>query len=160
MNRGLIFALGAATLGAAVLIVATSSMLPNPVATHFAMGGRANGWMTRSGYVAFSLGFCAVLPWVVFALTALTKPRYKLEDLRKLGPQTDAELRRATRNFGAGVGILVALLASAMHVLLIEANGKAPATLDEPLFFIIMGVFVAGLLLIAIPYATRFRRLR
>ena len=158
MNRALVLSLGAATLGAAVLILATSSMLPDPVATHFAMGGRANGWMTRTGYAAFSLGFCVVLPWFVFAITALVGPRYSLKDLARASPETDAEKRRATRTFGAALGVLLALLAAAVHVLLIDANAKSPAMLDERWFFIVMGAFVVILLALVIANWRRLAR--
>ena len=157
MNRGLVVALGATTLGAAVLILATSSMLPDPVATHFARGGRANGWMTRTGYVAFSLAFCAVLPWIVFAITALVGPRYSLKDLARVTPETDADKRRATRTFGAALAVLIAILAGAVHVLLIDANAKSPAVLDERWFFVVMGTFVVVLLALVIA---NWRRLR
>ena len=158
MNRGLVFALAAATLGAAVLIFATASMLPDPVATHFAMGGRANGWMTRTGYVAFTLGFCVAVPWIVFAITALVGPRYSFKELARASAEADAEKRRAMRTFGAVLGILIALLAGAVHLLLIDANAKSPATLDERWFFVVMGAFVAVLLVLIVANWRRLAR--
>jgi uncharacterized membrane protein len=162
MNRLLLFALFGVTLLAAVLLVATLSLLPDPVATHFAMGGRANGWMTRGGYLAFALGFNVMMPWLVFVLAGIVAPRYRSTPGaagadRAANPQGSAA---AMRGFAAALALLVAILATAMHVVLIEANAKAPPTLDERLFFIVLGVFVAGLLGIVVGYARRFPRRR
>jgi uncharacterized membrane protein len=163
MNRPLLFALGGVTLLAAVLVFATSSLLPDPVATHFARGGRANGWMTHGGYLAFALGFNVLVPWLVFLVAGVVAPRYRSMPgvPRAVRDAADPEAAiAAMRTFAALLALLVAILATAMHVVLIEANAKVPASLDERLFFGVLAVFVAGLLAIVIGYARRFPRRR
>ena len=59
-----LFAAGAA------FIVATSGNLPERVASHFARGGLANGWMPREAYVSFILGAAVLVPFVLVALLA------------------------------------------------------------------------------------------
>jgi hypothetical protein len=153
MNRLLTFALAAATLAAAVVVVATSSLLPDRVATHFAMGGRANGWMTHDGYVAFALAFNVLMPWLVFVLAAFVPPK------RSIALAGD-DARAAARSYGAAIGLLIAVLATAMHFVLIDANAKSPPALDERLFFGVLVAFVVGLAALAIGYARRFPRQR
>ena len=46
-------------------IVATTGQLADPVATHFGSDYLANGFMTRDGYLAFSLAFSTLLPVIV-----------------------------------------------------------------------------------------------
>ena len=41
--------------GAAIFLLTTVDRLPEIVATHFDGSGRPNGWMTRRGYLWFSL---------------------------------------------------------------------------------------------------------
>ena len=55
-------------LAAAWHIDATVALLPDSVATHFAGGGRPNGWMTREGYRVFMLLFVTLLPLFMVAM--------------------------------------------------------------------------------------------
>ena len=51
-------------------ILATSGMLPERVASHFASGGAANGWMSREAYVLIVLAMATLLPLFIVAMMA------------------------------------------------------------------------------------------
>src|SRR5258707_14206170 len=59
---------------APAVIFATSAPLPARVATHFARGGLANGWMTHDGYLTFILAFAGLLPASVVILLGVLPP--------------------------------------------------------------------------------------
>ncbi len=49
-------------LVARVITIAWAAvMLPDRVASHFGASGAANGWMSRSGYLAFDIGITALM---------------------------------------------------------------------------------------------------
>ena len=76
MNRdstaGALVALICLTVFAAAFIIYTTQYLPSPVATHFSVNNRADGWMSRNAYLAFILGFLIGVPAIVsFVVGAL-----------------------------------------------------------------------------------------
>src|SRR5206468_189675 len=56
-------------VAAAAFVFSTIDQLPDTVATHYGAGGRANGWMTRSGYLLFMmvflLGFSTLVSFLI-----------------------------------------------------------------------------------------------
>ena len=56
-------------VAAAAFVFSTIDQLPETVATHYGAGGRANGWMTRSGYLLFMmvflLGFSTLVSFLI-----------------------------------------------------------------------------------------------
>src|SRR5690242_10356649 len=56
---------------AAIFIVATVPALPPQVASHFGVSNAANGFMTRSGYLAFILFFALAFPLFLAAVIGL-----------------------------------------------------------------------------------------
>ena len=69
-------------------ILATSGMLPERVASHFASGGAANGWMSREAYVLIVLAMATLLPLFIVAMMARL-PRMNPRRIRL--PQTNTE---------------------------------------------------------------------
>ena len=51
-------------------ILATSGNLPERIASHFANGGAANGWMSRDAYVVIVLAMATLLPLFIVAMMA------------------------------------------------------------------------------------------
>lgn len=147
MQRSIVFVLVAASLGVAVLLLVTSGALPERVASHFGPGGKADGWMSRNGYLMFMLAFGVVLPWLMFVLAQ-----------RRAGSASPGgDERPSVRTFAAATALLVTLLVGTMHFLVIDANSRTPATLAEQPFYIVLGVFAVAMAGLAIGFARRSR---
>lgn len=146
-----------------VFIVATAGSLPATVATHFGGGGRANGWMTRSGYTIFSLLLTVLLPLVLYGGLGWLPSRVERfvnlphRDYWLAAPRREETLRWL-QGAGAVLGILTALLTIGVHAMILDANAKSPPRLDEPTFLLGLGVFVAGVIACTIAIHRKFRR--
>ena len=162
MSRTAPLFLVALVVAAVAIVVGTSSSLPESVATHFGSGGHANGFMTRTGYQLFYGSLIILMTVVVYVATAWLPARnptlvnvpnraYWLDPARR-----EAALR-AIRTFGVALAIALVVLLVAIHLLILEAHERTPATLDEGTFFGVLGGFVVVLaVLIALLYV-RFR---
>src|SRR5258708_39905629 len=60
----------ALAIAATATSLATSGTLPEQVASHFASGGAANGWMSREAYVLIVLAMATLLPLFIVAMMA------------------------------------------------------------------------------------------
>jgi hypothetical protein len=136
--------------GVAVFLLATVDRLPGVVATHFDGGGRPNGWMTRGGYLAFSLAFDVGLPLLVTAAIGLVPRRWpRFVNIPNRQHWLAPERRAATLGFLAthacSLGCLMTLFGAAVHWLILRANATAsPALATAPLLWTI-GAFLAAL---------------
>jgi uncharacterized membrane protein len=159
MNRLLAFVLVAVTLAAATLVIATVPMLPERVATHFGWGGRANGFMTRDGYLWFMLAFTVALPWIVYGACALMSTgRISMRNAAYwLAPERREATIDAVRRFGALTALLVAVAVASAHLAVLEANRHVPPRLDEPVFLIGVALFVVAIVALSLLHARRFR---
>jgi hypothetical protein len=145
-----------------VLIWATSTGLPARVARHFGSGGLANGWMSRDGYVLFMIVMSTVFPLAVAAAAGLipSAGRALLAKRRiALTGRQDALLGWLASH-ACVMGVLLGIFMGAVHFLVLEANARSPARLDEPTFFtvligflVLVGVWIGAL-------ALRIRSLR
>ena len=146
-----------------VLVYATAGMLPERVATHFGRGGFANGWMTRDGYRLFMLAFATLLPVFVVAMTGLL-PRMATSQGMVANREywLAPERREATLAWLAShacwLGIALSVFLGAVHLLVLEANAQAPARLDEPSLFAMVGVLVVAVIAWAVRLRARFRK--
>ncbi len=129
----------------AVLLISRNH-LPERPATHFGPGGAANGWMSRTGYLAF----LAVLPLVLAAglwwlprlpprLIRLPNHDHWLAPLRR-----EETLRRLRGHLLEFTALLTAFLA-VLHGLTLQANRRAPPRLTEEGLLVAVLVFLAGL---------------
>jgi hypothetical protein len=149
-------------LFAAALVALTTAALPDPVATHFALGGRPNGWMSRDGYRAFMLVLMLTLPLAIHAGTAWLPRRFPnaqkpaMRDYWLAPPRREATLAALTR-YGLGLATMTEVLLVGMHASIVHAHTVSPPRLDEPVFFVGMLVFAAILGIIVIRMAVRFR---
>jgi hypothetical protein len=129
-------------------IVTTTGQLADPVATHFGSGYLANGWMTRDGYLAFSLGFSVFLPVVIAALVGWL-PRIASGPLSL--PNRDYWLspERRTATLGSitvraiALGGLFASFMAGVHWLILQANATVPTQLPARLFWAMLIAFLA-----------------
>jgi hypothetical protein len=144
------------------IILATSAALPTTVATHFALGGRADGFMTRIGYQVFYCSLLAFMSLVTYGGLAWLPARFPhLVNLPNRDYWLDrarAETTLATlRGFGVALALLIVTLLVAMHLIVVEANTRTPPTLHETAFLTALGVFIALLLGLLVSLYARFR---
>jgi uncharacterized membrane protein len=163
MPRVSLFATIFLVVVAAVAIVATSAGLPDPVATHFGAAGRANGWMSRDGYVLFMLAMVVGLPlalllsmvWLPGFAPRLVNIPHREQWLA--GPARPAALA-SLAGFGAGFSTLTAAFMIGLHLLIVAANEVNPPVLPQQGFFWLLALFLLGIVLLLIALGLRFRR--
>jgi len=131
-------------------IVTTTGQLADPVATHFGSGYLANGWMTRDGYLAFSLAFSVFLP-VVIAGLVVWLPRVASGPLSLpnrdywLAPERRAATLESITVRAIAIGSLFAIFMAGVHWLILEANAAVPPQLPARLFWAMLIAFLAAL---------------
>lgn len=146
-------------------IVATTSALPEAVASHFNGSGLANGFMTRDGYRAFMLAFGLALPAFLAAVVGLA-PRLAPARINVpnrdywLDPKRRADTVNALSAQGAWLGTLTAVFIAALHYVLLLANRSLPPRLPTELFWMLMVGFVVSLVLWIVILYLRFRSVR
>lgn len=143
-----------------------AGQLPDPVATHFGAGGEANGWMSRTGFVVFSVGLVAFLASVNLGIAALVG---RLPDSALSLPHRDhwlaPERRDATRHTirARMIGLLsgtIVFVAAVNHLILEAHRRPGPPRLSDDA---LLGVMAAGFLAIgawSLAFYGRFRRPR
>lgn len=147
---------------APIVVFATSAGLPVRVASHFGLGGLANGWMPRDVYVVLMVALTALLPLLVTATTGFI-PNMALGRLRRHAreywnePQRRPEALAWLKTHSCWLGILLALFLTGVHLLLVQANARTPPRLDEPQFFVLMAIFVVLLVAWLVALSLRFR---
>jgi hypothetical protein len=150
---------------APIVVWTTSAPLPARVATHFARGGLANGWMPHDGYVVFMLLMTTALPLALVAVTGFV-PRLAISQisLPKRAYWLSPERREATLAWLAGhactLGGLITAFLLGIHLLTVEANRHTPARLDESAFFVVLAGFLVLLVIWIVTMALRFARMR
>jgi uncharacterized membrane protein len=157
----IVFALCLVATG--TFIVATTSGLPESVASHFNGSGLANGFMTRDGYCTFMLGFGLVLPAFMAIVVGLV-PRLAPSRINVpnrdywLDPKRRADTLNALSAQGAWLGTLTAAFIAALHYVLLVANRALPPQLPANLFWMLTVGFVVTLALWMAALFLRFRR--
>lgn len=152
-------------LACAAYVAATSSALPERVASHFGASGEANGWMPRDAYLRFMLGLCVLMPIgvaVVLALVPRAIPKRANIPHREYwlsGPRRE-DTQATLAAFGCLLGSLLALFIAAVHFVLIKANGASPPHLPGALFVATLLAFLVGLVLWIVALQVRFRAAR
>lgn len=149
----------------AALIAASAGALPESVAVHFASGGRANGWMTRDGYLEFTLLIAVVLPVIIVAgVGVLPRLAWKRINI----PNRDYWLADARRDetlstlssYGCVLGCLTTLFVAGIHYTILAANATTPPQLPEAHFIALVVAFVAATALWMVMLYVRFRSAR
>ncbi len=148
-SRGLLLLLGFLYLGFIGFVVGSYDQLPERVATHFDGHGQPNGWMSRTGCVAFSLilGFVFPLTAVVASGVAGRLPDQRLNLPHRdywLSPErrdaTHAGLRRHALGFaGIGLGFVAGI-----HALILHANRPGATRLSLTWMLVVIGGFLAA----------------
>lgn len=161
MTRPWVFA---AWLGAvAGFILVTGTQLPAIVASHFALGGQADGFMPRSAYLAVMCIAGVALPGIIVIVQARIMrkwpQRMRLPNREYwLAPQRrEATVEAITRHimlFGFGLSALIAFV----HWEVVQANLREPPRLAAARFSVAIGLFIAGTIWWVCRLYARFRR--
>lgn len=135
---------------APVVVWTTSAQLPARVASHFARGGLANGFMSHDGYVFFMVAMTTLLPLVIVASIGLI-PRVATRRLsiryreHWLAPVRRAETLATLATWGCAFGVLLVVFLTGIHLLTVQANARTPPQLAEGTFFAMLVGFLVGL---------------
>jgi uncharacterized membrane protein len=137
---------------AAAFVFATADSLPPIVASHFAAGGAANGFMPRGSYLRFFVALLIGVPLLIALLsgTASVLPARFVNLPNRdywLAPERRAETLAYLRNQGNRFGIVVAVFLCFVHWLVVHANALSPPLFPEPLFFAGMAAFLLCLVI-------------
>lgn len=151
------------SLLAAGFVYFSATELPPVVASHFAAGGAANGFMARGSYVAVMVTLTVGLPLLFAFLTSFVA---RLPPNRVSLPNGDywlAPERRATtlaylQWHGAMLGVLLALFLCIVHWLVLRANAVRPPLFPESAFLTVLILFVAAVGVWIGALFLRFRR--
>jgi uncharacterized membrane protein len=165
MRRFLLPLFVALLVGAAAFIAVTSTTLPERVASHFARGGQANGWMPRESYVVFILGAAVLVPAVLVTLLAwlprvfprainLPNRAYWFEPTRR-----DATLKSLSA-FAWSFGSALCVLIAGLHWAVVQANAANPPMLAEASVNALLAGFATTLCVWIVAWFLRFRRRR
>jgi uncharacterized membrane protein len=128
-----------------------SASMPERVATHFGLGGIPNGWMSRSGFVEFSVIIVLVVSLVLIGAAWLVrKLPVSLVNMPNrdywLAPERREEAsRRMLRYMLWLLSGMVAFFA-AINQLLFQANSMSAPRLDESHLVAVVAVFLLGML--------------
>jgi uncharacterized membrane protein len=155
---GLIVAVGA-------FIVTTSAGLPERVASHFARGGQANGWMQRDAYLGFILSAAIGLPLVLVASLAwLPRVFPRAVNLPNRAYWFEPERRNATlatlSAFAWAFGCVLTLLVGGLHWAVVQANSATPPALEASTVNALLSAFVLAIACWILAWLLRFRRPR
>jgi uncharacterized membrane protein len=146
-------------------IVTTSAELPERVASHFARGGQANGWMPRDAYLGFILLAASGVPLVlVFALAWLPRVFPRAVNLPNRAYWFEPERRDATlatlSAFAWAFGCVLTLLVAGLHWAVVQANALTPPVLAASTVNTLLVAFVLAIACWILAWALRFRRPR
>jgi len=150
---------------APIVVWTTSAQLPARVASHFARGGYANGFMSQDSYVLFMLLMTTLLPLaVVLSIGFIPRLATSRMSMRYrehwLAPQRRAATMATLASWACAFGVLLILFLLAIHLLTVDANARVPARLDEGTFFAVLVAFLVLLAAWIAFMAIRFGRPR
>jgi uncharacterized membrane protein len=149
-------------ISVAAFIVATTGALPDLVAAHFGASNFANGWMTRSGYLAFTLAFATVLPIVIAAAVGWL-PRIAQRSVNIpnrdywMAPERRSTTLDSIAAYGLLAGCLVMVLIAGVHRVIIEANAVVPPQLPAREFWTLLAGFLVAFAVWIGAFWLRFR---
>jgi hypothetical protein len=148
---------------AVALVLGTGSSLPPMVASHFAAGGAANGFMPRGSYLRFITVLLVGLPLLIVLLSNITSilpARFINLPNREywLAPERQADTLAYLGKQGARFGVILATFICFAHWLVLQANAHSPPLFPESIFLIGMAAFLVGLVIWLGGLIVHFRR--
>jgi uncharacterized membrane protein len=158
MKKALLIAFAA---NLAVMLL-SYAMLPDRVAFHFGLGGAPDSWTAKEFNLLFILAIeTPLFLLLLYAPQLVLKVPAKLVSLPHreywLQPEnrelTQAKVARHTYLFGTALFVFLACV----NVLVLHANLRRPAQLDEQAFLLLLGVFLAFVIYWCIEFIRAFR---
>ena len=143
-----VFWLLAAALAATV--VGTLGRLPARVASHFDGSGAPNGWSSRPVYGLLILAIGILMPLAIVGIvTLVTRRGPGLLNIPAreywTRPEHGAEAVRRVRVYLWWLGGVLAGIALAMHLLVLDANRADPPRLGTGAMLLVMGAVLAAI---------------
>jgi uncharacterized membrane protein len=133
------------------IIFATSRQLPARVASHFDGQGFANGFMPREDYLLLMTGLGLGIP-LLLVLGLVILPYFTPTRLRIpsrdywIAPARRRETLSTIATSGLIIASIVAAFMVAMHLLVVQANNRAPPQLDNTLLYTLIALLVFAIL--------------
>ena len=142
--------LAALLVFAAFFLMHVAHALPPVVASHFNAAGRANGFMSRDGYIifmvlitfVFPLGLVGLLAAVCSAATTLKLPHREYW----MAPPRRAQTRAFLLAHGMWLGSLLVAFMCYVHLLVADANRLQPPHLSTPAILLGLVAFALAML--------------
>lgn len=121
IRLGVLFAAGQLT--ALMVVVMTTRLLPERIASHFDAAGHANGWMPHRTYLATMLVTLVVVPWLAMAAALAVALRGWLPPaLRTLPPARQGRVRSRLVQLLALIAVVHVVVMTGVHLLVVQAN--------------------------------------
>jgi len=165
MNKATLRFLFAATVIASALYVYLSSaQMPDPVASHFAMDGRANSRMSRDAYQHFMTGMTLLIPLILVVFQALLPKmltRFISIPRREYWlatPERRAQMLDYLERHALVTALAPPLFFAGIQWLVVDANTRVPPTLNNEHFLVMGGLFVIWVVSAAVSLSLHFRR--
>lgn len=135
--------------------------LPNRVAIHFGIDGRANQWMDKNAATMLMMAIQIAFPWILVAIASgirvipiglinIPHREYWLTGERR------SESLRYIMGMLASIAVLESLFVSAINHLSFVAN-RTTQSLDTPMFLTVLAVFFVATMALVIAMLRRFR---
>ncbi|MEA3209942.1 MAG: hypothetical protein QOE70_2999 [Chthoniobacter sp.] len=155
--------LGLACLGLAGYVWCSAPQLPERVATHFGLHGEPNGWMSRGGYVQFTIAFGLGLPGfllLIFALIRAANGKGLNIPNREhwLAPERREETLSFMGRHGAWLACLMVGFFAGLHHLIIVANVSSPPSLPNAQLGLMVSAFLGAVAIWVVVLYRRFSR--
>ena len=162
-NAGALVSLICLGVFAVVFITYTTQYLPDNVATHFGADNRANGWMTRGGYLAFMFCFLIGVPGLVSLIVGFMPRKFpQWTNVPNRDYWLSGERREESLSFlsahGMRLACVLVMMMLGMHYAILLANHTQPPALPVPVFSSILIGFALALLWWIVRLYRRFPR--
>ena len=146
---------------AVLFVLMTIDRLPAIVATHFGTDNRPNGWMTRGGYLLFTLAFGAgVSALVIFFVGVLPRLKPQWTNIPHRDYWLASERREESFRFLAAhacwLACLMVLFIAGIHALILLTHQSHPPLLPMTPFLVLLGGFLSGIALWTVKIYRRF----
>jgi hypothetical protein len=144
-------------------LAATSTQLPERVATHFDGHGRPNGWMSRTAHlqsmIVFGLAFPLFVPALIYVSRFLPDRLWNIPNRDCwLAPARRTETMAYLFRHSLWWSSMAVCFATGMHWSVIRANRLAQAHLSTSFVLALAGCFVAGTAIWAVSMFRHFKR--
>jgi hypothetical protein len=157
----LVFAAGVAA--GAAFVWWSGGALPAVVASHFAPGGGADGFMPRDAYLGFMIALVVAVPTLLYLLGGLAA-RLPVRTIHVpnrqywLAPERRAATVASFARFGVWAACATLALLCALHCLVLRANAARPAHLEQaPLIGFVSLYLLTLFVAMAVTLARFFR---